>query len=34
VVLKEVVMIFACGIHDFRDSGHTIANLQLRVERH
>jgi len=23
VVLKEVMMIFACGTHDWRDSGHT-----------
>jgi len=23
-----------CGIHDCRDSGHTIAKLELRMERH
>jgi len=34
VVLKEVMMIFVCGIHDCRDSGHTIAKLELRTERH
>jgi len=27
-------MIIVCGIHDCQDSGHTIANLELRTERH
>jgi len=26
-------MIFVCGLHDCRDSGHTIANLELCKER-
>jgi len=34
VILNEVVMIFVCGIHDCRDSGHTVANLELHTERH
>jgi len=34
VVLNKVMMISVCGIHDCRDSGHTIAKLELRTECH